>query len=306
MHASWDSSSTPIKKAPLPRIAPGFEPSPKHNMKYYGGHTITDMLSVLIFVGSQDWDEKEARLLEKNINLVMTDDILNNVVNQYFDKPVTYTQFPIMDLSGPVPEKFTRHSIQDVLEDIYPEIEGMDFKNTVFNLLLPPGVVLTSRGMPDGPQYSGEDPHAFIERHGAEGHEQVLTSEDGLGGYHGSAIIDGNVIYYTVCVYSEKTKDGVRRGMPYWEDSWKNVASVLYHELQEARTSPDIEESIRHDDDSMLGWYNEKGGEVADYVMRLAGRHLGLGMREVVVEPDSVSPIQLLWSNRVNGPECSR
>jgi hypothetical protein len=47
------------------------------------------------------------------------------------------------------------------------------------------------------------------------------------------------VIYYAV--YSEIRPDGIVNGIPVFDQPWKNVLATFYHELNEARTDPDVD-----------------------------------------------------------------
>jgi hypothetical protein len=121
------------------------------------------------------------------------------------------------------------------------------------------------------------------------------TSEHGLGGYHGS--IDGH--YYAVSVYSEGTN-----GIVAFDEPWKNVCATLYHELQEARTDPDVEDAIRTGESKYLGWYSRRGGEIGD--IPIATSPLHDVMREVPLANGSGTvPVQLMWSNRDEAPAAS-
>ena len=136
-------------------------------------------------------------------------------------------------------------------------------------LLLPPGAVLVER---DG-----------------------VTSEHGLAGYHGS--VGGH--YYAVAVYSEGTN-----GIVAFDEPWKNVCATLYHELQEVRTDPDVEDAIRTGDSSHLGWYSPSGGEIGD--IPIATSDLADVMKEVpLADGSGTVPVQLLWSNEASAPASS-
>lgn len=56
------------------------------------------------------------------------------------------------------------------------------------------------------------------------------------------------IVYYAIGVYSEG-----RNGIPAFDEPWKNVVATFYHELNEARTDPDVEEAVRTGNDSLLG-----------------------------------------------------
>lgn len=122
-----------------------------------------------------------------------------------------------------------------------------------------------------------------------------VSSEHGLAGFHGS--VDGR--YYAVAVYSEGTN-----GIVAFDEPWKNVCATLYHELQEARTDPDVEEAIRTGDSHWLGWYSPAGGEIAD--IPIATDDLADVMKEVpLADGSGTVPVQLLWSNRDRSPAAS-
>ncbi|HEY3543959.1 MAG TPA: hypothetical protein VGK79_15590 [Gaiellaceae bacterium] len=138
----------------------------------------------------------------------------------------------------------------------------------VATLLLPHGVVLT-----DGD----------------------VTSEHGLAGYHGS--VGGR--YYAVAVYSEGTN-----GIIAFDEPWKNICATVYHELQEVRTDPDVEDAIRTGDTKYLGWYSPRGGEIGD--IPIASDDLHDVMREVpLASGKGTVPVQLMWSNKDEAPAAS-
>ena len=80
-------------------------------------------------------------------------------------------------------------------------------------------------------------------------HDDEASSLNGLGGYHGSVHVGGDAgatIYYAVGVYSEALPDGSQNGIPVFNENWKNVVATFYHELNEARTDPDVEDADPH------------------------------------------------------------
>jgi hypothetical protein len=122
-----------------------------------------------------------------------------------------------------------------------------------------------------------------------------VTSEHGLAGYHGS--VDGH--YYAVAVYSEGTN-----GIVAFDHPWKNVCATLYHELEEARTDPDVEDAIRTGESKYLGWYSPRGGEIGD--IPIATSPLHEVMREVpLADGSGTVPVQLMWSNKDEAPAAS-
>ena len=97
-----------------------------------------------------------------------------------------------------------------------------------------------------------DDDQALIE-------DDEFDSLSGLGGFHGSIHVPGSnpiTIYYAVGVYSENLPDGTTNGIPVLDMAWKNVVATFYHELNEARTDPDVGDA-RLINDPHLGWYSD-------------------------------------------------
>src|SRR5256886_2848491 len=129
--------------------------------------------------------------------------------------------------------------------------------------------------------------------------DQDADSRHGLGGYHGSArVTPCNTAYYAVGVYSE-----AGNGIPIFDQPWKNVAATIYHQLNEARTDPDVDDVTRTGDSTRLGWYSAKGGEIGDIPVKEAGTSLALVFREVdLADGSGAVPVQLMWSNKAEAP----
>jgi len=107
-------------------------------------------------------------------------------------------------------------------------------------------------------------------------------------------------------VYSEALPDGSQNGIPVFNENWKNVVATFYHELNEARTDPDVEDAIRTGDTSVLGWTSDTGEECADFPVDEAGEggDLSLVFQEVPLTSGSGTvPVQFQYSNAVHGPE---
>jgi hypothetical protein len=181
-------------------------------------------------------------------------------------------------------------------------------------VLRPFGFELTAdelaAGFPPRPALNGFSP-GFRPPPGQEaGHErrqhavvkvggQTTDSRHGLGGYHGSArVTPCGTAYYAVAVYSEPGN-----GVPVFGQPWKNIAATSYHQLNEARTDPDVDDAIRTGDSARLGWYSAKGGEIGDIRVNEAGISLPLVFREVdLADGSGAVPIQLMWSNKHDAP----
>src|SRR2546430_803851 len=123
------------------------------------------------------------------------------------------------------------------------------------------------------------------------------SCEVGLGGYHGGVPPRRSgrrreTVYCSVAVSSEGGN-----GIVAFDEPWKNVCATLYHELQEVRTDPDVEDAIRagHSPAAarLLGWYSPRAGEIADIPIAETHGDIRLGMREVALADGSGAvPVQ--------------
>jgi hypothetical protein len=269
-------------------IAHGFKANPAQNMKYFGGRTLPDLSFKHFYLGH--WAQSDITAIDGGLSGAMTDPNLNHVMQQYFTGGPMTTHFLGSTVRGDssltAGVTFDRDSVHTTLAAL--DLSGIDLTTTVICLFLPQGVILDTTAKGGVGNVKGPD-------------DDKDTSLEGLGGYHGSASIAGNTVYFAVGVYSEQTAAGIN-GIPFWPDSWKNIVATFYHELNEARTDPDVEDVNRTGDQKKLGWYSDTAGEIGDIPMSDAGAHLGLVMVEVALIAGGTVPIQLMWSNQVSGP----
>ena len=250
-------------------IAPGFGPESSLDLRFFGGRTLPHLRFSLLYPAA--WTESECTQLDHALSAAMRDRDLNNVLAQYFPgAEVTATFGGSRRFAGTVPNRVTRKAVETFVTEL-------STNSTVTCLCLPKGAVLIDTGDVD--------------------------SKHGLGGYHGSVHVNGKERYYCVAVYSEDDN-----GIVAFDEPWKNVCATLYHELQETRTDPDVEDAIRlgssPNADRLLGWYSARGGEIGDIPLAESGGRLDLVMQEVpLTDGSGTVPIQLMWSNAVGGPE---
>ena len=248
-------------------LAAGFEPEPGLDLRYLGGKTLADLRYRFVYLGR--WQSADRHALEIGLAAAMGDPGLNDVLAQYFPAQVVTATFTGSTAHrGTVPARVDKAAIEELVRQQSPD-------GAVVCFLLPRGAVLADDG---------------------------VTSEEGLGGYHGSVHLANATVYYAAAVYSEGSN-----GIVAFDEPWKNVCATLYHELQEARTDPDVEDAIRAGAapaaEHFLGWYSPEGGEIGDIPIAESHGDLGLVMREVPLAAGGTAPVQLMWSNRVGGPE---
>lgn len=250
-------------------LAPGFGPDPSLDLRYFGGKTLPSLRYTTVYLGT--WTDGDRTSLDTSLSAAMRDPDLNNVLAQYFpNAEVSATFAGSTGQDGTVPARVTRDFVEALAGTV-------DVGPSVACICLPKGAVLVDTGDVD--------------------------SKHGLGGYHGSVKANGTERYYAVAVYSDGDN-----GIVAFDEPWKNVCATLYHELQETRTDPDVEDAIRMGSapgsDRLLGWYSQRGGEIGDIPMSEAGGNLSLVMKEVpLADGSGTVPIQLMWSNAVGGPE---
>jgi hypothetical protein len=276
-------------------IAPGFTPQRGLNLKFKGGRTLPDLSYRIFYLDAARWADSDMQNIDASLSGAMTDPPLNNVIQQYFpDGPIRTTFLGSSRLNGAVEATFDRDNVNPVISGLIDDgtLGGVDFDTTVICLMLPPGAILSTDAAGGVGKLVGDD--------------DADSSQEGLGGYHGSCHIGDQRVYFAVGVFSQFI-DGQPNGIPVFADPWKNVVATFYHELCEARTDPDVEDANRNNDKSVLGWYADVdgGGEIGDIPMNEAGEagNLRLVMVEVRLANGNTAPIQLMWSNAVAGPQ---
>jgi hypothetical protein len=296
-------------------LAPGFAPHTALNMHFFGGRTIEHLTFAHVYLGGKTaWQQDDVDAIDTSLAAAMEDAHLNNVIAQYFkDGKATAAFKPSRVLEGPLPKRVFRNTIEGFVAalDQSNGLSGFNLGSSVFCFMLPKGTVLVDGDSTGGAKHHAEhDDDGDHDEHGgnlaSNERDEASDSKHGLGGYHGSVHAKRggatDTVYYAVGVYSEGTN-----GIVAFDKPWKNVCATFYHELQEARTDPDVEDAIRAGNDphanDFLGWYSPRGGEIGDIPLDEAGPDLSTIMREVPIAKGGTAPIQLMWSNAVGGPE---
>ena len=313
----------PGAEAPEPEaIVPGLRPRRRHDLIFHGGKTIADLTFTNLFVGgSSSWRRSDIHKIDTALAAAMSDEDLNNVMMQYFgNRPISTTFKPSQVVSGSKPSSFSQGDVENLVTHLHSQggIQGFDLASTVFNFMLPSGTVLTTNAAPAQESAAtasaaarGGTPQKAQRGGGAAGRnpahpEDEVSSLAGLGGYHGSVHAGEDTIYYAVGVFSETLPNGRDNGIVVFDRPWKNVVATFYHELNEARTDPDVADAIKAGSGGakFLGWMSRQGEECGDFPIFEAGPRLDLVMREVLLTDGSTTvPVQFQFSNAVRGPE---
>jgi hypothetical protein len=296
---------------PQLEIVPGIPQTPKHNLRFFGGRTIQNLTYTNFYIGdSASWKESDIKNIDHALAAAMSDTNLNNVMVQYFkNQPIGSTFKPSQILPGAKPKSFSQDDVEALLAKLHKDgkLAGYDFSSTVFNFFLPSGTTLTtdttrtSAGGAASVERSPKNPaHP----------EDEVSSLQGLGGYHGSIHPSPDTtIYYAIGAYSEPSPTGGHdNGIVAFDEPWKNIVAVFYHELQEARTDPDVQDAILAGNDPkamrFLGWMSNQGEECGDFPVFETGGALDMIMQEVQLTDGSGKvPVQFQYSNAVKGPE---
>ena len=285
-------------------IVPGVRASRAHDLIFHGGKTVPNMEYTNFFVGGkQSWKPKDITRVDDALFRAMTHPDLNNVMAQYFEDDISCVFRPSKILPGVAPKKVSQGDIENFVRKLHSQgtFKGFALDSTIFNLMLPRGAVLnTNKKLTD----NGLAADAVLSPQNDE------SSLGGLGGYHGSIHVKPQLgpqvtIYYSIGVFSEIRPDGSENGIAVFNQPWKNIVATFYHELNEFRTDPDVDDAIRAGDDpagdKFLGWMSKQGEEVGDFPIAAADP-LTEVFKEVKVGTTRI-PVQFQFSNRVHGPE---
>ena len=265
-------------------LAPGINPDVKEDLIFHGGKVVPQMEFQNVYLGGNaSWATEDVTSIDAAIKLTMQDRRLNNVMLQYFPGvAMSCDMRASFVLDAPKQVRLDEPDVQAVIASLYDSslIKKTDLNTTIFNLILSPGTVLKLGSS---------------------------SSSNGLGGYHGSTHIqrDGKriTLYYSANVYSEIQANGKENGIAVFNKSWKNVVGTLYHELNEFRTDPDVNDAIVNNSNDFLGWNSRTGREVGDQPI-FAATDLNQVFKEVKASTGSKRiPVQFMYSNAVHGAE---
>src|SRR5262249_6227418 len=113
-----------LAKAALPEaalppevIAPGLQPTPKHNLIFHHGKIIQHLTYTNFFIGGQQaWQASDIQNINRALAAAMSDQQLNNVIVQYFNnQPITTTFKPSQILSGAKPTAFSQRDVEQLV-----------------------------------------------------------------------------------------------------------------------------------------------------------------------------------------------
>lgn len=288
-----------------PHLAPGFTPQPGWNLREGQGRTIKDLVFVNRYAGPAGaWDAQDMSDIDVSLDAAMTDAALQSVIAQYYDGPISSRMLASARHETPLPATVHKDAAEALAVKLHGEdaLGGADPASSVINVMLPKGTVLSDDYSPGfhGAEDEREEHERLRKGRIRLKDDDAASSKEGLGGYHGSVRTpDGTTIYYAVGAYSEG-----HNGIPAFAEPWKSVVATFYHELNEARTDPDVELVDATGDGSKLGWYSQTGqGEIGDLPINECGGDLGLVFQEVPrADGNGTVPIQLMWSNLADGP----
>ncbi len=291
-------------------IADGIAPSPDNDLIFHGGKTVPNMQFQNLYLGgSQSWQESDIASIDKAITIAMEDRRLNNVMLQYFPgKIISCTARTSQILPGAKPATVSQGDAEALITKLFRngQLGTSDLDATIFNFVLPSGTVLNMNAAQTGGLAASKraTKTAAVSR--------TASSLNGLGGYHGSVHVKDAqgksvTLYYSTNVFSEIRPNGRPNGIVVFDQPWKNVVGTLYHELNEFRTDPDVDDAIgAGNNPAFLGWTSRHGEEIGDFPIA-AANPLTLVFQEVkAVNKKFFLPVQFQYSNAVHGPEGPR
>jgi hypothetical protein len=203
-----------------------------------------------------------------------------------------------------LPATVYKDTVEQLATQLHAEgaLGEADPASSVINIMLPKGIVLSDEVSPGFAAPAGAEEAWERRRAGTIklDPDNAADSGHGLGGYHGSIHLEGGVeTYYAVGVYSEGSS-----GIAAFDEPWENVVATFYHELNEARTDPSVEDVNATGNNNLLGWYSQEGrGEIGDLPINACAGNLSLVFQEVALADGTGRvPVQLMWSNLASGP----
>ena len=295
----------PSEKTASSQLAPGFEPLPEWDMTAGEGNTIADLVFVNRYLGKAEaWAEADITNIDRALEAAMGDEALQSVIAQYYPGSISSRMLPSALHEVALPATVYKDTVEQLARQLHSEgaIGDSDPASCVIDIMLPRGIELSDEFSPGFRAPAGEEEALERRREGTIklDPDDAADSGHGLGGYHGCVHLGGGVeIYYSAGVYSEG-----HNGIAAFDEPWKNVVATFYHELNEARTDPDVEDVNATGYGSLLGWYSQEGqGEIGDLPINACGGDLSLVFKEVdLVDGSGTVPIQLMWSNLADGP----
>ncbi|AOR34718.1 hypothetical protein BFF78_29995 [Streptomyces fodineus] len=284
-------------------------------MTDHKGKKIKDLVFVNCFLGGAEaWASSDMKNIDEALSAAMSDSELQSVIAQYYPgQKITSTKLPPHVVADNVTPKFFKNQAEALAEELF--LNGVlgkkDPGQSVINLMLPRGIVLVDGFSPGfHPPPGTEEEHGRRKRALIKIDDDAADSTQGLGGYHGSVHVNHNgedvTVYYAVGVFSEGNN-----GIAVFDGengAWQNVVATFYHELNEARTDPDVEDAVRLNDDSKIGWYSDGGnGEIGDLPIKEVESTPNAPLTQVfkvvqLTQGNGTAPIQLMWSNKVHAP----
>jgi hypothetical protein len=286
---TWKIVGTSTRYGDYPHILSPFSATPDKDLVYRGGRTIPNLNFVNIYLGGDNsWSKSDIQNIDWSLSQAMSDRRLNNIMSQYFPgQQITSNFIGSVVVGQSAPDQVSKEDLETLVMETgkLGGFDGFDLNSTVFDFMLPRGTVLV---------------------------DSKHSSLVGLGGFHGSVYFQKpnstqSKAYYSVGVYSENYPYlGIANGIPVFDEPWKNVVATAYHELSEFRTDPDVSDANRTGNFGYLGWYSDEGGEVGDFPVTEASQQGSLGyvFGEIPLANGKGNvPIQIQYSNRVNGPE---
>lgn len=304
-------------------LAPGLPATPAHDLHNNGGKTIQDLVFTNFYVGgSAAWKSSDMDSIDGALEAAMSDTNLNNVMVQYYPSGKISSTFKGSQvLAGPKPNTVSQGDVENLARSLFQAgvLDGFDLASTVFNFMLPSGTILNTNEAPTNSAITARVEGARHTKPAAEPaaavpHEEEEDSTNGLGGYHGSIHVssttDTQTIYYAVGVFSEQLPNGKSNGIPVFDQSWKNVVATFYHELNEARTDPDVQDAINAGNDpsatSFLGWTSSEGEECGDFPVFEANPLSEVFQEVKLSKGNGTVPVQYQYSDADHGPGLPR
>lgn len=157
------------------------------DLHYYGGRTITDLTFTNFYLGGAAWAASDRRHIDSGITALMTDPWCLNVVDQYEITTPTSKAAKSLVLTDRVTPRYYTSDVEAQVSALFKagKLSKFDTRNSLFNFLLPRGVVLVDGFRPGAArqEHETEAEHDRRRRSDVLVKDEAADSRNGLGGF---------------------------------------------------------------------------------------------------------------------------
>src|SRR5947209_18154100 len=142
-------------------LAPGFQPEPSWNLTNFGGPTIADLTFVNRYVGgAAAWSAGDMTNIDQALSSAMSDGGLPTVIAQYYSgATISSSMLPSAVHEGQLPATVYKDTAEALVKELHDQgaLDGADPKQSVIDIMLPQGTVLSDDFSPGFQPPAGQE-----------------------------------------------------------------------------------------------------------------------------------------------------